>query len=153
MVGTGFPMPSDLFKQLKRKGLVVAGEHCYERQAYGKVIASQIPIAFLTPFGKTVAENELIMFAHPDERTRKLKKIAYRFMWRRKGAPVSDDTGNRITVEAFTTMSPIDLGREFAVTASKCLGSVEGQDFRIIQDRLFPGGIIAVGAKGTLYLE
>jgi hypothetical protein len=54
IAGTGFPMPMDLFRQLERKGLVVAGEHTYERQAFGKVIA------FLTPFGKKIAENELI---------------------------------------------------------------------------------------------
>jgi len=64
VAGTGFPMPMDLFKQLERKGLVVAGEHTYERQAFGKVVASRIPVAFLTPFGKKIAETELIKATH-----------------------------------------------------------------------------------------
>ena len=83
----------------------------------------------------------------------KPRKIAYRFMLRPAGSPVSLDTGDRIAVEDFASMSAVDLGHEFALAAGKCLGPVEGQDFRIIQERLFPGGIIAVGSGSTLYLE
>lgn len=50
--GTGFPLPLDLFRQLERKGLVVAGEHFHERLAWGKVVASRIPVAFLTKLGR-----------------------------------------------------------------------------------------------------
>lgn len=83
----------------------------------------------------------------------KTRKTTYRFLWRPQNAVVDVDLHNVITTAAFNVMSPLDLARSFVTAASKCLGPVEGQDFHITQDHLFPGGIVATGPAGIVFLE